>query len=117
MRCRRAGVVIDLLFDYSAVDVVRAKAQRDLRDLGGHHLPVGLDVREVVEQQTADGDLFDIREPRGSGQVRQRGVIGMKGQRDEGLKAVRIILQGAKLQQVIDAIFVVLDVSVEHGGI
>ena len=41
----------------------------------------------------------------------------MKRQRDEGLEAVRLVLQCAQLQQVVDAVFVIFDVAVQHRGI
>ena len=41
----------------------------------------------------------------------------MERQRDEGLEAVGLVLQLAQLEQVVDAVFVVLDVAVEHGGV
>ena len=112
-----SGVVVDLLFDHGAVEVVGAEAQRDLRDLGRHHLPVGLDVRKVVEQQAADGDLADVGESGGHGQVIERRVFGMECQRNEGLEAAGLVLQRAQLEQMIDAVFVVLNVAVEHGRI
>ena len=62
-----AGVVVNLLFDHGAIEVVGAEAQRDLRDLGRHHLPVGLDVRKVVEDKAADGNLADVGEASGHG--------------------------------------------------
>ena len=51
------------------------------------------------------------------GRCCKRRVLGMERQRDKSLEAVRVVLQRAQLQQVIDAVFVVLDVAVEHGGI
>ena len=41
-------------------------------------------------------------------------VVGMERQRNERLKAARLILQRARAQHVIDALFVRLDVAVEH---
>src|SRR5262249_20976090 len=46
-----AGVMIDLFFDHGAVEVVCAKAQRDLRDARCEHDPISLDVFEVVEHE------------------------------------------------------------------
>ncbi len=117
LRRGRAGVMIDLLFDDGSVDVVGAEAQRDLRHLRRHHLPVRLDVREVVEHQARHGDLPQVEHAGGLRQVLQRRVLRMKRQRDERLEAVRVVLQRAQLQQVIDAVFVILDVAVEHGRI
>ena len=109
--------MINLFFDYGAVDVVRAEAQRDLGDFGRHHLPVGLDVREVVEHQAADGDLLDVEHAGGFRQMLEGRVIGMKRKRDEGLKAVRFVLQFPQLEEMIDAVLVVFDVAIEHGGV
>ena len=55
--------------------------------------------------------------PRGLRQMLQRRVVGMERQRNERLEAAGLILQGAELQQVVHAVFVVLDVAVEHGGV
>ena len=72
---------------------------------------------EVVEQQAAHRDLADVGQPGGHRQMIERRVLGMERQRNEGLEAAGFILHGAQLQQVVDAVFVVLDVAVEHGGI
>src|ERR1019366_179902 len=55
-----AGVVINLFLHHGAIDVVGAEAQRDLRHLRSDHLPIRLDVREVVEHQPRDRDLFQV---------------------------------------------------------
>jgi len=44
----------------------------------------------------------------------QRRVRRMKRQRNKRLEAASLILQGAQLEQMIDAVLVVFDVSVEH---
>ena len=41
----------------------------------------------------------------------------MKRQRNIGLKAMRIILQGAQADEVVGPIFFIFDMAVEHGGI
>ena len=72
---------------------------------------------KVVQHQAADGDLLDVEHAGGLGQMLQRRVVGMERQRDEGLEAAGLVLQRAQLEQVVDAVFVVLDVAVEHGGV
>src|SRR5580704_18185710 len=67
LRRGRTGVVVDLLFHDGSVDVVSAEAQGDLRHLRGHHLPVRLDVREVVEHQARHGNLPQIEHAGGLG--------------------------------------------------
>ncbi len=58
-----------------------------------------------------------IVEAGGFGDVLERRVVGMEGQRDEGDEAVGFVLQGAQFHQVIDAVLVVFDVAVEHGAV
>ena len=41
----------------------------------------------------------------GRGKMRKRVVVGMKGQRNEGLEAAGLVLQRAQAQQVIDPFF------------
>src|ERR1039458_2001030 len=72
-------------------------------------------MREVVEHEAADRDLLDIQHAGGFWQVLQRRVIGMESQRDEGLEASGFVLQRAQFEQMIDAVFVVFDMAVEHG--
>src|ERR1035438_3909197 len=69
-----AGVVIDLLLDDGAVQVIGAKAKRNLRNLWREHLPIGLDVGEVVEQLAADGDLANVGQARSDRQMVERRV-------------------------------------------
>ena len=115
-----AGVVIDLLFHHGAVQIVGAEAQRHLRHARRHHDPVSLDVREVVEQQARHGDVLQIHKAARlivRHHLAEFGVGGMKGQRNERLEAVRLILKLAQLQQVVHAILGRLDVPVKHGGV
>ena len=51
------------------------------------------------------------------GKMLQRRVVGMERQRDKRLEAAGFILQGAQLEQMVDAVLVVLDVAVEHGRV
>jgi hypothetical protein len=55
--------VIDLFLDHSSINIIGAEAQRDLRNLRRHHLPVGFDMRKIVEYQSADSDLLDVEHP------------------------------------------------------
>ena len=109
--------MVNLLLNDRAVDVVGPKTQGNLSDLGRHHLPVSLDVWKIIEHQAAHGDLLDVQHARGLRQMLQRGVVGMESQWDKRLKATGLILQRAQLEQMVDAIFVVLHVAVKHGGV
>ena len=72
---------------------------------------------KLSSSRRLDGDLADVGEPGGHGQVVERRVFGMKCERNEGLEAAGLVLQGAELEQVIDAVGVVFNVAVEHGRI
>src|SRR5712692_4094196 len=112
-----AGVVVNLLLDDGAVNVVRAEAQRDLRNSRREHDPVGLDVVEVVEQKARDGDVLQVGEAGWLGQMAERGVFRVEGQRDEGDEAAGLVLELAQQQQVLDTLLFCFDVAVEHGGV
>ncbi len=109
--------MIDLFFHDGAVEIVGAEAQGDLGDARSEHDPVGFDVIEIIEQQARYGDVAEVGVARGLGNVREPGVIGMEGQRDEGDEAVGLVLQLAELEQVVDALFFGFHVTIEHGGI
>jgi hypothetical protein len=49
-------------------------------------------VGEVVEHQPPDGDVLDIEHAGGLGQMLQRRVLRMEGQRDECLEAAGLVL-------------------------
>ncbi len=88
--------MINFLLDDGAVQVVGAKTQRDLRDAGREHHPVGLDVIEIVEQQARNRDGLEIVVAGWRRQVRKPGVRRVKRQRNECSEAVRFVLQSAQ---------------------
>src|ERR1700730_4806402 len=112
-----AGIVINLLLNYCAVQVVGPKAQGDLRDARREHYPIRLDVVEVVEQQARNGDGFKIVIPRRRGQMRESRIRRVKRQRNECSEAVRFILQFTQGQKMIDALFFRFDVAVKHRSV
>src|SRR5258706_16459068 len=85
LRRGSAGIVVNLLLDDRAVEVVGTETQRDLSDFWREHLPVGFNVRKIIQHQAADGNLLDIEHACGLWQMFERRVIGMESQRDEGL--------------------------------
>ena len=74
-------------------------------------------MREVVQQKPGHGDGPDVLKARRHRQVVHRGVLGVECQRDEGLEPAGVVLQGPQAQQVVDAVLIGLDVTVEHGGV
>ena len=112
-----AGVVINFFFDDGAVNIVCAESQCDLRDARSEHDPIRFDVIKIIQQQARDGDGAKIVEAGGFGQIRQRGIFRMKRQRNKCLEAVGVVLQFAQKQQMLDALFFIFNVAVEHGGV
>src|SRR5713226_533750 len=110
----RAGVVVNLFFHNGSVEVVRAEAQRNLRDARREHDPIRLDVLEIVEYQPRRGDVAQIGVTGRLRNERERGVVRMKSKRDKRHKAMRLVLQLAQLDEVIDALFFRFHVPVEH---
>ena len=91
---RGAGVVVDALLDDRAVHVVGAERERCLRDGHVHQDPVGLDVRNVVEHQSAHGELAQLVDGRRSRVLRPLVVLGVERERDVGLQAAGVVLLG-----------------------
>ena len=91
-----AGIVVDALFHDRSVQIVGPEPERDLRNPRRHHHPIRLDVGNVIQHQARDGDILNVVESGGLGNMVQRGVVGMKRKRDEGHEAMRFVLQSAQ---------------------
>ena len=72
---------------------------------------------EIIEQQPGYGDVAQIGVARGLWNVRERSVVRMKRQRDKRHEAMRLVLQLAQLDEVIDALFLRFHVPVKHRGV
>ena len=117
-----AGLVIDLLANDRALQIVDAEVQRQLRQRRRHHDPVRLEVLEIVEKETAHGEILQIvesrrRRARASELDPQLVVVGMVRKRDVGQEATRLILKVAQHPEVVDAILVGLDMAIQHRAV
>ena len=83
----------DLLLDDGAVEVVHPEGEAELGDLLAKHHPVRLHMVEVVEEEPRDGEDLEVVEAGGLCPLGKVAPRGLKGQRDENLKAPRLILQ------------------------
>ncbi len=117
LRCRRSRIVVDLFFHHRAVDIIGPKAQRNLRHLGSHHLPVGLDMRKIVQHQPETAICLMSCMPVVMCRCRSMVLAGWNESGIKRLEAMGLVLQGAQFHQVIDPVLVVLDVPIEHGGV
>src|SRR5258708_6630431 len=74
-------------------------------------------MREIIEHQASDGNLFQVQHSGGHKQVRQWRVGGMKSQRNKRLESVSFILKSTQTDKMVGPVFFVLNVAVEHRGI
>src|SRR5262249_7869737 len=109
-----AGVVVNLLFDNRAIEIVRTEPQRNLRDTGRKHDPVGFDVIEIVEQKARDGYVAKVIVAGWLRNVRERGIVRVKCEGDKRDETARDVLKLAQLHEVVDAFLFGFYVSVEH---
>ena len=109
----RPGGVRDLLLDHRPVDVVHAEVQGDLGELGAHHDPERLDVREVVEVEPPDRERQEVLQARRVpfGDLR---VLRVERQRDERLEPAGPVLELPEAPHVVDPRLERLHVSVQH---
>src|SRR3954462_990863 len=115
-------LVIDLLAHDRAFEVVHAERQRCLREERRDHDPVRLDVVEVVEKESPDGEIAQIVKTCGgrsfsSELFAELVVIGMIGQRDVSEESVGLVLEITQHRQMLDTIFNRLHMAVEHGAV
>ena len=106
--------MINLFFHHRAVQIVRAKTKRDLRDARRQHDPVRLDVIKIVQQQARYRDVAQIVVARRLWNVRQRRIVRVKRQRNERHESVRFILRLAQQHQMIHPLFDRFHVPVQH---
>src|SRR5512135_3240845 len=61
--CERASGVRDLFLNDRAVEIVCPEFKRELGDLFPKHYPVCLDMVEIIEDKTTDGDCLKVINP------------------------------------------------------
>ena len=115
----RAGGVEDLLAHDVPWTSLAPKWSAICGQRQAHHDPVGLHVRDVVEQQPRDRDQLQVV---GAGRVLpaallEDGVLRVERERDEREEAARLVLQLAQPKQVVDPLRVGLDVPVQHRAV
>jgi hypothetical protein len=71
-------------------------------------------VVDVIEIDTADGEIAKLFDGRGRLNVGQNRRLWLKGKRNKAGKTARLILKPAQLTQVIDPMREGLDVTVKH---
>ena len=107
----------DLLGDDRPVHIVGAEVQGSLSDARGHHDPVRLHVREVVEHQPRHRDLTQVFGRRRLRDVGESRVLGMERQRNERHESAGLVLRLAQKQHVIETLLNRLDVAIQHRGV
>src|SRR5258705_50386 len=91
LRSFRSSIMINFLFHYSAIQIVGAETQSDLRDARRKHDPIRFDVVEIIEQQPPDSNVTQVRVARRFGNIRKRRIIWMERERNESHKPMRLV--------------------------
>ena len=114
LRRPRPGHVVDLLLLHGPIQIVHAEPQGRLRDVDPGRDPEGLHVRDVVDDEPRDRVNAERVCRRRRRQLAHLVVVRMKRERDERLKAARLVLQRARAQHVVDSFGRRLDMAVQH---
>ena len=85
-----------------------------MRLLAPQHGPICLDVREIIHVDAGHGVGLEVLHDAGFGYMAHLIVVVAELQRDEGVKASRTILKLTQLLHMVDAVAVILDMSVKH---
>src|SRR5690606_3135279 len=99
------------------VDIVYTKAEGQLRSFPAYHCPIGLDMWEIIEVNATNGIVAEILY---DGRLRHMGhlvILVTEFQWNEGLEAVRSVLQLPQSFHVVHAMPIFLDMAIQHGRI
>src|SRR5258708_21676632 len=112
-----AGGVHHVFFDQYTADVVGAELQADLADLDAGSEPAGLDVINIVEIQTADGERFQVIDRCGFRNfLAERRIVRSENPWNERGEAAGILLNAANTLEMIDAMAQLFAAAEHHGG-
>src|SRR5436853_59792 len=84
-----------------AIEIVRSKMQRGLRQTFAEHDPISFDEVNVVEQEPRDRNGLETVNPGWARQVRKLRPRRIESERDEALKAAGLILLLAELDEMV----------------
>src|SRR5689334_22671755 len=106
----------DVFFDDGAVQIIRAIAEGDLGKLEAEADPVGRDVIEVIEVDSAHSNGAQRIKAGGRMLNLDPVVVRLIGQGNESGEAVSLVLERAELAQMVDPVSERLDMAVKHGA-
>src|SRR5207247_3076470 len=87
-----------------AVQIIHAVAERDLRERQSQADPVRSQMVDVIEVNATHGKISKLLERRGAFYVGKHGRLRLKRERNKTCKTAGLILQFAKLEQMINAL-------------
>src|SRR5947207_7314412 len=102
LRGRCTGHVENFFFQNCAVQIVDPVTERDLCQWQADAHPIGSNVVDVIEIDTANGEIAKLFDGRGGFDVGQDRRLWLKGKRNKAGKTARLILKTAQLIQVSD---------------
>src|SRR6266436_5529820 len=111
-----AGHVENFFLQNCAVQIVRAVTERDLREGESQAYPIGSQVVDVVQVNSAHREIAKLVKCGGAFDVGKdsAGLGRLESERNKTGKAAGLILQLTQLAQMIGAVSERLDVTVKH---
>src|ERR1700730_4472927 len=116
LRRGRAGHVENFFLQNCAVQIVHAVTERNLCERESQAYPIGSQVVDVVQVNSADREIAKLVKCRGAFDVGKDSVgLGrLESERNKTGKAAGLILELPQLAQMIGAVSERLDVTVKH---
>ena len=100
-----------------AVQIVHAEREGELGGRATNHRPIGFDVVEIVEVNTANGVVAQVFHRRAFGDVAHLVVLIAEFEWDKSLKASGFVLQLAQPFEVVNAMMKLFNMAVEHRSV
>src|SRR6266487_1072710 len=114
LRSGRTRHVENFFLDDRAVQIIHTVTERNLCERQPHAHPISREMVDIIEINTADGQIAELLERRRGFHVRKDSRLRFESKRDEPGKTAGFVLQLTELAQMIDAVSKGLDMSVKH---
>ena len=116
LRCRGTSHVENFFLQDRSMEIVHTVTQRDLRERQSEADPIRRQVVDIVEVNTAHGEIAELFKCGGALDVRKYsvGLSGLERERNKPGEPAGFILQLPQLAQMISPMSKRFDVSVKH---
>src|SRR6266705_4118554 len=111
-----SGHVENFFFHDGAVQISHAVTERHLRQRQTQADPISGQMIDVIEINSADGEIAQLLDGRSALDVSQHCRLRLESKWNKTAKPAGFILKLTKLAQMIDTLLESFDVPVQHGG-